>query len=135
MSIRKPLPILLAASLLAGGLASATPVAAAVANAPKASRACFTARSVYSYRVVNPTTVNVGVSPKTVFQLTLFSPSSDIDWTQSIGIEARGSDWICAGMDATVIVPSPIGPQRFPVTQVRKLTPEEVTALSPKARP
>lgn len=95
----------------------------------KAERACFRASDVNGFTVIDDRTVDVSVSPRHVYRLTLFAPSRDIDWTVHIGLEARGGAWICAGMDATLIVPSEIGgPGRYPVTAVRKLTPEEIKA-------
>ena len=38
-------------------------------------------------------------------------------------------------LDADLLVPSPIGPQRCPVRDIRKLSPAEVAALPPKLRP
>jgi hypothetical protein len=38
-------------------------------------------------------------------------------------------------MDAEIISPSTIGPQRCPVNKIRKLTPDEVKALPKHARP
>jgi hypothetical protein len=38
-------------------------------------------------------------------------------------------------MDAEVVSPSPIGPQRCAVRSMHKLTPEEIAALPPRAKP
>jgi hypothetical protein len=111
---------------LSGMLASA-PAFAADAK-PRTERSCFRAQEVDGFNVVDKQTVDVSISPKTAYRLTLFAPSPDIDWTQRIGIEARGSSWICSGMDATIIVPGSIGIQRYPVTAIRKLTLEEIKA-------
>ena len=58
--------------------------------------------------------------------------AAHLDTTLRIAVVSRGSSWVCQGMDATVIAPGPIGPERYPVTAVRKLTPEE---LAPKKKP
>lgn len=102
---------------------------------PKPTRQCFRAADVNGFTAVDDKTVNVRVGVRDVYQLVLFAPSPDIDWTQAIGLQAHGSSWICSGLDATVIVPTTIGPQRYPVTAVRKLTPDEVAALPPKQKP
>jgi hypothetical protein len=65
----------------------------------------------------------------------LMGPCPDIDWSERIGIQATGSGWICSGIDATIIAPSPIGPRRCPVTAITELTPQEVAALPPGQRP
>lgn len=115
----------LCALLVAGpALAAETP--------KKAERACFRADDINGFNAIDDQTIDVSISPRTVYRLKLFSPSPDIDWTMHIAVEARGGSWICSGMDATIIVPGPIGPQRYPVTEVRKLSPEEI--LAGKAR-
>ena len=120
-------------ALASGALLLATPALAAAqadkpASKPKAERACFRAQDVDGFNAVDKETVDVSVGVRDVYRLTLFSPSPDIDWTQRIAIEARGGSWICSGVDATIIVPGPIGLQRYPVTAIRKLTPEEIKA-------
>lgn len=115
----------LAAPALAAGQDAGTPAAKPAA---KAERACFRAQDVDGFNAVDKETVDVSVGVRDVYRLTLFSPSPDIDWTLRIGIEARGSSWICSGLDATIIVPGPMGVQRYPVTAIRKLTPEEIKA-------
>ncbi len=71
------------------------------------------------------------------YQAKLIGPCLDLPWANSIGLESRGSDWICSGLDVEVIVPSHTGggPQRCMATSLRKLTPEEVKALPPKQKP
>lgn len=120
-------------ALASGALLLAAPALAAAqtdkpASKPKTERACFRAQDVDGFNAVDKETVDVSVGVRDVYRLTLFSPSPDIDWTQRIAIEARGGSWICSGMDATIIVPGPIGLQRYPVTAIRKLTPEEIKA-------
>lgn len=102
--------------------------APALAAEPKAERACFRASDVSGFNVVDDQTVDVSISPRNVYRLTLFAPSRDIDWTMQIGIEARGGPWVCTGMDATLIIPEGVGVQRYPVTKVRKLSLEEIQA-------
>lgn len=120
--------ILITSTALCALLAAVPALAAPnLAAETRAERSCFRASDVDGFNVIDDQTVDVSVSPRNVYRLTLFAPSPDIDWTMRIGIEARGGGWICAGMDATIIVPGDIGGiQRYPVTQVRKLTPEEI---------
>lgn len=110
-------------------------LAADPAPAKTPARQCFWTRDVNGFNAVDDRTVNLRVGVKDVYQLELFSRCPDIDWTEQIAIESRGSSWICSGLDAVLIAPSPIGPQRCMVRSVRKLTPEEVEALHKKARP
>lgn len=118
-------------------LACASGAASADEAKPKTSspRQCFSASSVSGFSAVDDRTVNLRVGVKDVYQLELFSPCGDIDWSNRIAIQARNGSWICSGMDATVIAPSALGPQRCLVRNVRKLSPEEVAALPGKAKP
>lgn len=116
--------VALGAMLIAGPVLAAD--AAKPSKMPPAQRSCFRADDVSGFNVVDDKTVDVSINAKTVYRLTLFSRSPDIDWTQRIGVRARSGAWICQGMDAEIIVPGAIGPTTFPVTDVRKLSPEEI---------
>jgi hypothetical protein len=99
-------------------------------------RQCFYSRNISSWSPVNDSTINLRVGVNDYYQVKLLGPCPDIDWAQGIGLESRGSDWICDGLDVTVIVPrTTIGPQRCNATSLHKLTAEEVAALPPKQKP
>lgn len=100
-----------------------------------APRQCFLAEDVNGFTAVGEQQVNLRVGIKDVWRLDLFTRCPDVDWSLQLGIESRGSSWICSGLDATIVAPSPVGPRRCPVQTLRKLTPEEVGALEPKAKP
>lgn len=119
---------LAAVLLLAAGAAQA-------ADTTKSSRACFLTRNVNSWSAADDKTVYVRVGVKDIYRLDLLGPCPDIDWNWSIALESHGSSWICSPLDATIIARSPIGPQRCPVRQVSKLTPQEVAALPKKQKP
>ena len=124
-------------SIVLAALLSAGPVLAAPAKPESAKKerpksACFRPDDVNGFTVIDDRTVDVTISPRNVYRLTLFSPSSDIDWSLRIGIYSRGRSWVCSGYDAEIIVPGAIGRQRYPVTEVRKLTPEELDAQKTK---
>jgi hypothetical protein len=117
----------LALPLLAGP-ASAAP------NGP--AKQCFYSRDVSGFNAVDNDHVYVSTGVKDVYELTLFGGCQDVDWTLRIGLVSHGGNFICEGSDAELLVPSSIaGPQRCPVSQIRKLTPAEVAALPKKARP
>lgn len=123
---------------LAGGLAAcAGPPGPGPAGAsgPDGPRQCFWARSVNSFSAVDDDTVNLRVGVKDYYQLELIGPCPDIDWAQRIALQSRGGSSICVGSDAVLIAPGPAGPQRCQVRTVRRLTPQEVEALDPKAKP
>ena len=98
-------------------------------------KSCFYARNISSWAPQDDTTVNLRVNVRDYYQVKLLGPCTNINWTDAIGIEHRGSDWICSGLDAVIIARGPGGPNRCPAISVRKLTPEEVAALPKKAKP
>lgn len=108
---------------------------ATTAKVASPKRHCFFTNSVNSFTAVDEETVNVRVGVKDIYRLDLMGRCPDIDWNQSIALVSRGGSSICSGLDATIITKGPIGPQRCPVRMVTKLTPEEVAALKPKAKP
>lgn len=92
-------------------------------------RQCFNVSQVSGFHAVDRDTVQVTVGARTVYQLEIVGVCPDVDWSLRVGIRSTsGSSWVCSGLDAELIVPSPSGVQRCPVTGVRQLTPEEVEA-------
>ena len=124
--------ITLAALAMAAALAAACPASAAAPG-----RSCFWAHSVDGFRSIDNRTVYVRANMHEVFELKLFAPCLDVDWSHRIGLRTRGSSSICEGSGnaVDVIVRSTAHRQHCPVTTVRKLTPTEVAALPPGARP
>ena len=96
---------------------------------------CFLTSQVNGFNALDDDTVQVTVGASTVYELGIVGTCPDIDWTQRVGIRATGgSSWVCSGLDAELIVPSPMGVQRCPVTSVRRLSPEEVQAQRTRRR-
>mgnify|MGYP001039999279 CR=1 FL=1 len=108
---------------------------AAQAKPASSDRACFHASNVSGFRAPDDKTVYVRVGVRDIYQMQMLGACPDINWAEKIGIRTQGSEWICSGMDANLISPSPIGPHRCAVRALRKLTPEEAKALPPKSRP
>ena len=115
-----------------GGVAAVT---SAAAQQPISARQCFWSHQVNSFAAQGDRLVNLRVGVKDYFQLELMGPCPDMDWTQKIALVSRGGSTICSGLDAEIVTPSPIGPQKCPVKSVRKLTPTEVAALPKGAKP
>lgn len=115
-----------------GGVAAVT---SAAAQQPLSARQCFWSHQVNSFAAQGDRLVNLRVGVKDYFQLELMGPCPDVDWTQKIALVSRGGSTICSGLDAEIVTPSPIGPQKCPVKSVRKLTPTEVAALPKGAKP
>lgn len=100
-----------------------------------AGQQCFLPSQVNGFNAVNSDTVQVTVSVNTIYELGIVGTCPDIDWTQRIGIRSTGGgSWVCRGQDAELIVPSPMGVQRCPVTSVRRLSPAEVQAARAKRK-
>lgn len=128
-----------AAAFLGLAVLSLSAPQGAIAKSPvegeKPRRQCFWAHQVNNFAAEGDRVVNVRVGVKEIYRLEIFGTCPEIDWTQKIAIVSRGGSTICSGLDADLVVPSSIGPQRCTVRNVRKLTPEEVAALPPKAKP
>lgn len=106
-----------------------------VENAEKPRRQCFWANQVNNFAAESDEVVNVRVGVRDIYRLELFGTCPEIDWTQEIAIVSRGGSTICSGLDAEIITPSSIGPQRCTVRKVRKLNEAEIKALPAKAKP
>ena len=108
---------------------TATPPAPGAQAMAGHGRQCFNASTVNSFHAVNDQTVLVKVGVKHMYELQIVGTCPDIDWTQRLALRSRGgSPWVCQGLDAELIVPSPSGTQRCPVVGVRELSPAEVQA-------
>lgn len=120
------IPLLVATA----GLAVAAGCAAGqtTAEAPRSERRdCFSANSVSGFSPVGRDAVVVRVGASRQYRLELAGFCPDVDWSWRIALRTRGgSSWICQGMDAELIIPSPSGRQSCLVTAVRRLTPEEI---------
>jgi len=119
-------------------LSAATPQAAAkspLEPGDKPRRQCFWTHQASSFAAADDKLVNVRVGVKDVYQFEMFGRCHEIDWQNKIALVSRSGSSICTGMDADIVTPTSIGPQRCAVRAVRKLTPEEVKALPKRAKP
>jgi len=119
-------------ALFAGSMAA--PVAARSPVEP-GKRQCFYTGAVSNFTAADDHTLYVRVGVRDVYQFEMLGPCPDMRWSERLALVAKPSPWICSGMDADVVTPSSIGPQRCAVRSLRKLTPAEVAALPRKARP
>lgn len=132
MKTRSPLALAAVAAMAIAGQA-----AAQAADKPAAqTRECFYVGTIRGFSAVDDETVNLRVGGRNdIVQIKLFAPSNDLRWTNGVALVSRGGSFICSKLDATLVVPGPAGPQRYPVTSIRRLTPQEVAALPAKQRP
>ena len=130
---RRSIAMLLACAAATAPLAGAN---AADTHKGEGARSCFYSRDISSWSEVDSRTVNLRVSLHDYYQLKLLTDCPDVNWTQAIGLESRGRDWICSGADVTLIIPHPqSGPPRCPASEMRKLSREEVAALPARQKP
>lgn len=104
-------------------------------TATRAPKQCFWTRNANGFAAQGDRLVNIRVGVKDVYQFEMFGPCLDIDWSHRIALVSRSGSQICTGMDADIVTPSQIGPQRCHVRSVRKLTPAEIAALPKGAKP
>ena len=135
MTWKTPLAAVAAALIALGSTASGVAAKDAPADGAKAKRQCFWTSQINGFATDDETYVHVRVGVKDVYRFEMFGRCLDIDWSDRIAVYSRGSTRICDGLDAEVIAPSPVGPMRCPVKEVRKLTPTEVAALKGRGRP
>ena len=118
-----------------GPVAAKSPTETAGVTDQKPRKQCFWTHQVTNFASSDNRIVNLRVGVKDVYQLEMFGRCNDVDWTEKIAVVSRGGSNICSGLDAEIIAPSTLGPQRCPVRTVRKLTANEIKALPKRARP
>ena len=125
--------LMLAAMALAACTSDPRPPPGASAAA---HRKCFFASQVNNFQAVDENTVYIKVGVRDVYEMKMFAPCRDVDWAHQIALTSHGGSSICTGLDADVIAPG-FGepPHRCQVRDIRLLSPQEVAALPPKARP
>jgi hypothetical protein len=100
---------------------------------------CFSPRDIVNFRTPHFTSVLLRVGKTDVFELTFSSPCPDVDWTYGFQVRGGGRE-VCEGKDQDLeVVPvrtsdSGLG-VRCRVTDVHRLTRDEVSALSGRERP
>ena len=133
--MRLTITLAAAVALLAGG---ASPVASAEpAKTPKYDKnQCFYSRNVDGFAAPDDKTLYVRVGVRNIYRFDMMGSCPDIDWNQRLALVATPGPWICERMDAQVITHGPgIGRQTCFVQHMHKLTPEEIAALPPRAKP
>lgn len=87
---------------------------------------CFWASDVTSFGDAGPKRVIANIYNQEKWELTLASGCSNANWAKRIGIVSRGSEQICIGRPAELLIPSPgRGVQRCLVSSVRKVSQPE----------
>lgn len=109
-------------------LAACTNQPPRVASAQSTGRQCFLAKQVYGFGNATDASVDVWVGASRYYRLDLIGPCHDINWSTGLVLRTTGgSDWICQGADAEIIVPGRIG-GRCLVSGVHPITKEQFNA-------
>src|SRR5262249_34372105 len=103
-------------------------------------RACFWTRSIRSFRgAADERTVYVRTSNRDVWALEFLAPCRNATWAHRAQVRSRTGGQVCEGranaVDGHVPGSGSTQRQRCSVSNVRRLTPTEVTGLPPGARP
>ena len=114
----------------------ATMLAVAPASAAqRPARQCFRVQEANGFSPRGDSVVDVQAGPGRHFRLTLAGHCPEIDWAHQVALRGRaGGSWVCAGGDAEILVRGPMGLERCLVTDIRRLTPEEVAASRRRRR-
>jgi hypothetical protein len=113
----------IAALAAAGLVASAAP---AKERAPTAAaHQCFQLSAVSGYTHARSDRLYVHTGPGETYLFRTMGPCPDLGWSEAIALDPATAGPICTGIDVDLIVPSRIGPQRCPVSMIRKLAPGE----------
>ena len=138
MTWKIALPMAASAAVMAAVSLTAAPAPAKSPLEPGKTSArsqCFWTRQVNGFAAADDRIVNVRVGASDIYQFEMLGRCEDVDWNNHIALVSRGSGHICAGIDAEIVSPTPIGPRRCAVKTIRKLTPEEIKALPRRGRP
>lgn len=98
------------------------PGAAAASAQARAPQRCFLASQVRGFGHATDAAVDVEVGASRYYRLLLNGPCYNINWSTGLILRTTGgSDWICQGADAEIIVPDQLG-ARCLVTAVQPIT-------------
>lgn len=89
-----------------------------------AERDCFFLSQVSGYTHAGRDTIHVNVGPGRTYEFKTMGACPDLGYSEAIGFDKKGPGTICRGMDVDLIVPTSIGPQRCPVSMIRRLPAE-----------
>ena len=118
--------ISLGAAILLGSCTQQGPTAASDAGAPAGKSQCFFAPNVNGFGAATDSSVLIQVGANSYYRLDLIGPCHDISWATGLAFRTTtgGSNWVCDGADAEIIVPGQVG-GRCMVTGVHPITKAE----------
>jgi hypothetical protein len=123
------------ATILVGAAASA-PVASAQPAAQGGGEQCFYTRSINGFQAPDDRTVYIRVGVSDIYRLGLMIGCTGLTFREGIGLESTvGDPWICSPIQATVVYRDTGIRNRCPVSDIHKLTPDEIAALPKRDLP
>lgn len=137
--MKKSLAALASLAAISAAAVVAPPTERVVAQPARPAPACFWVRNVNNFAAVDTTTLYLNVGGNQVWELKLFANCINLNWVHHLGLRSRGAGSnICEGANPgldVVVRDVATGRQSCPVTNVRRLTPDEIAALPKNARP
>lgn len=126
--MRRPYILILASAALSACAAGPTDEAASAARG--GARQCFWASQVTGFSDAGPDRALLNLGVKETWELELSPGCPDVNWAMKIGIVSRGSQRICTGRPAELVIPSAggRGGRSCLVRNIRKLSPQEAAA-------
>ena len=120
----------LALLLCLGAAACSSTSTAPNSRTAQAAPQCFYASQVTGFSDNGPGRALMNIGARETWELELSPGCSNVNWAMKIGIVSRGSERICSGRPAELIIPSASGhlSQRCLVRNIRKLSPAETAA-------
>jgi hypothetical protein len=135
MRASKSASLALVSALIAACNAQNPPPPGTSAAIADSGRQCFYAPNVTGYRSGPNDTVIVNTNSRDYYEFrTQPYCAARIDWENRIALRSRTGSFICRGFDAEIYVPEALSAAYCPLTDMRKLSPAEVTALRAQKR-
>jgi hypothetical protein len=118
-----------AASLLASCNAYGEPAAGTAASASE-GRQCIYTPNISGFRQGPGDTIVINTNSRDYYEFKTQRYCADrLDWQHAIALRSHTGSFVCSGYDAEIYVPDAVGATYCPVYDMRKLSPDEVTAL------
>jgi hypothetical protein len=97
-------------------------------SAAASGRQCFFPSQVTGYTDAGRDRIYVHTGPRDIYLFETAGRCPEIEYSEAIAFDHRGSATICSGIDVTLIVPQTVGTFRCPVRMIRKLSDQEAEA-------
>ena len=117
------------------GALTATPLAKAEPSKGDSARQCFYERNINNFTVPGNRLVYIRVGVADVYRLDLMTDCPEITFRQDLGFSRSASGNICSAVDMQIRFQQNGVRRICQVSDLRKLSPDEVAALPKRDRP